>query len=79
MDSIANTHVEPLLNVTMESHTSATAVSPLSSLAPTPSAMLNPFDPRHPLPSNQQDPLYLAAPQNWAQRHPHLGTQPEHH
>jgi hypothetical protein len=77
MDSIANTHVEPLQSITTESRTPAAAVSPSSSPVPTPSAILNPFDPHYPLPSNQEDPLCLAAPQTWAQRHPHRDTQPE--
>ena len=38
-------------------------------------AILNPFDPRLPLPDSQHDPLYLVAPQTWAQSNPGLGVQ----
>jgi len=39
------------------------------------STILNPFDLRQPLLDSQRDPLYLAAPQTWAQLNPSLGVQ----
>jgi hypothetical protein len=79
MDSFAKPHAEPLSDFATESHPTAAAMSTSSSNIPIPSVVINPFDPRYPLPSNQPDPLYLVAPQTWAQRNPNLGTQPERH
>ena len=42
-----------------------------------PGPILNPFDPYQPLTNIQWDPLYLNAPQTWAQRNPNLGVQKE--
>jgi hypothetical protein len=58
---------------TIISVSQAPAIVP--STSSTPSAILNPFDPRQLLPDNQHDPLYLVAPQTWAQLNPNLGTQ----
>jgi len=68
-----------ITNALVESYAPAAAVSISSLPPPTPSASLNIFDPRYQLPSNQLDPLYLVAPQTWAERHPELATQPERH
>ena len=41
-------------------------------------AILNPFDPRLPLPDSEHDPLYLMTPQTWAKKNPGFNVQKEH-
>jgi hypothetical protein len=53
----------------------ATSVSSARIAAPSP--ILNPSDPHQPLTNIQWDPLYLNAPQTWAQHNPNLGVQKE--
>jgi hypothetical protein len=77
MADLAIDHPEPLQNVMLVPVTTSASQAPLptSSRVATPGGILNPFDPRQPLPNDQRDPLYLAEPQTWAQRNPNLGVQ----
>ena len=54
-------------------HAPAPAVP--ASCVTVPSSMLQPFDPHQPLANSERDPLYLDAPQTWAQRNPTLAVQ----
>ena len=52
-----------------------TTTSDSSSHIATSGAILNPFNPRYPLPNGERDPLYLVPPQTWSQLNPTLGIQ----
>lgn len=56
----------------------ATLPSTSSSCISMSNAILNPFDSHLPLLDHECDPLYLIAPQTWAEKNPYLGTQKEH-
>ena len=70
MSQPANEGIQPS-NTTIITTTAA----PESRTNTPPSAILHPFDPQHPLPDDHHDPLYLVAPQTWAQRNPNSGVQ----
>ena len=75
MSDLSNDPEPPANVVLVPPASESTVPSVLSSSIATPSAILNPFDPRHPLPDSQRDALYLVAPQTWAQLNPNLGVQ----
>jgi hypothetical protein len=83
MSKPANQNPQPPGNTTVvlttdsQSDTPAMAASTPASHVAASGARLNPFDPHHALHDNQHDPLYLVAPQTWAQRNPTINVQNE--
>jgi hypothetical protein len=72
MVDLASNIPEPIKNAPPITNT---LDSPPSSRIATSGAILNPFDPRNPLPDGGCDPLYLVPPQTWAQLNPTSGVQ----
>ena len=81
MTDLANEHLDnptpPASSTTPVLVAVSTATSGSSSRAVAPNASLNAFDPHCPLPDNERNPLYLAAPQTWAERNPTVSVQPQ--
>ena len=74
MSSPHNPVVSPLASV-LPAPAGMPANVPGSSHVVAPNALLDPFGPHRKLPDNEHDPLYLAAPQTWAERNPTVGVQ----
>ena len=80
MTDLANEHLDNAIPLTSSTTPVPVVVSPAtssSSCAVAPNTSLNMFDPRCPLPDNERNPLYLAAPQTWAERNPTVSVQPQ--
>jgi hypothetical protein len=73
MSNSVGEHLDPLLDLTLAPLLPSDLPAPATVAGP--SAPLDAFDPDCLLSDNERDPIYLSAPQSWAERNPTAGVQ----